>query len=79
MRQGRIAGIWHQRGSGIATVLFDNGDRFHTDAGPLFRALNDAFGGHPFGRMVEYETNEHGLVAITPTDEGPETPGPMAN
>lgn len=69
---GTIKRIIHERGSGIA-VLVMSGDRSHvpSDAGPLFRALRDAFGDNsPVGRRIEFEPDALGvLMSFTPLAE----------
>ncbi len=69
---GTIKRIVHEWGSGIA-VLVMSGDRpfVPSGAGPLFRALRDAFGDNsPVGRRIEFETDSLGvLTAFTPVGE----------
>lgn len=53
--KGTILNIGHTPGSGLASIVLENGVQIPCDAGSTFRAIHDAFDGEdPRGQEIVY-------------------------
>lgn len=69
--KGIIYAVEHTPGSGIATVVLEDGDgirRVHVDAGPFFRAVAEI--GAVFGSEITYELTPYGTMSSFSIQKG---------
>jgi len=61
---GTIRCFRHTQGSGLVTIVFNDGTEVHADAGPTFRALQAAFGTllGAVQKTISYEVDDLGVL-----------------
>lgn len=59
VKTGTIKNIYHTFGSGIVQIQLQDGPLLAADAGPFFRAIDNAFGDATaaLGQEIEYEAD----------------------
>lgn len=71
MKTGTIIEIQHVPMSGLATMRLNCGN-YHCDAGPMFRAIHEAFGeAGPIGQRIVFEAEGVMMTGFRPAETTP--------